>query len=297
MLRQWFLFNQFSSNSRYDGVWDMKPTCRTFPWLNVVPQWWRNHVHADLEQGGFIKFLTRGLIKVSCCIAWQKLTSCGQNFSPENPKKFIDLAVACHLRTLTIFAVCCMTRSNDQATVWISRLAGRLSTSALLPLTLPTQWFIRYLKSSRKPKREFSRNACDEQSKEEFSFWEKGTATSASRNISGILCSLHVHTNTRKTSCCHDLVSVSRSQYSTLPLVLINFKVGAKKVRSPCRSLLALSATRKKVDGIRSGWPIPGRPPFTLLRNSNICFTHKKHCRTSIQHGIQGIRIPYWCTG
>ena len=162
---------------------------------------------------------------------------------------------------------CCMTSSHNQATVWI-RLASRVpnpllksegqlsvwlrleqddfeglpSSTCYMPLTLPTQWFIRYLKSSRKPKREFSRNACDEQSKEEFSFWERALR--------------HQHQgsekyfwNTRTTSCWFDLVSVSRSQYFTLPLVLINFKVGAKKVRSPYRSLLALSTiARKKVE-------------------------------------------------
>ena len=138
---------------------------------------------------------------------------------------------------------CCMTWTCiDQATVWMDKTrAGRLWASTLIyllhaaysPYAMIHQI---YLKSSRKPKREFSRNACDEQSKEEFSFWEKGTATSASRLREIFLEFTYIHDNTRTTSCWHDLVFLTRSQYLTQPQVFINFKMGAKKVRSPCRS-------------------------------------------------------------
>ena len=187
---------------------------------------------------------------------------------------------------------CCMTWTcTDQATICLDKTrAGRLWTSTLIyllhaaysPYAMIHQI---YLKSSRKPRREFSRNACDEQSKEEFSFWEKGTATSASRlreifleftytrqytdNIMltwpGIFDSFSVSKNYHKFSSISKWAPI---KWEALADPSLHFPQASMKESRGREGQAALS--------------LAGLPPFMLLRNSNVCFTDKKHCPTSI---------------
>ena len=178
---------------------------------------------------------------------------------------------------------CCMTWTcTDQATVWMDK-TSRTTLNVYPPL--PATCCLLSLRNDssdisekfKETKEGILKKCMWWTIKRNIQFLRKGTATSASRNISGILCSSHEHTNTRTALCRHDLVFLSRSQYSTQPLVLI------KETEKPLQILACTFHNCKKESrGIRSGWPIPGRPPFMLLQNSNICFTDKKHYPTSI---------------
>ena len=127
---------------------------------------------------------------------------------------------------------------------------------------------------------------------------EKDTATSESRfrrNISGIHCSSqNVFTHHHM----HNFMLV----FLWLPPVLINSMAGAEKglnfrflIALVYKLVLAFCKRERKWKGGLAYPSLTSRPPFMLLRNSNISFTVTRNVafRTSIWNRIEGPRAKY----